>query len=83
MPPRLNPGAGLKTAGPCPEARARYLDTEIGGHVMYLPGAAGDINQFADKTPVDQGGFEEVGRMGRVLADEVIRGLPEMKSLGE
>ena len=40
---------------------------------MFLQGACGDINPFGDKTPVSEGGFEEMERMGYALADEVLR----------
>ena len=40
---------------------------------MFLQGAAGDINPFWDKTPLDEGAFDQVEAMGRAVADEVIR----------
>ena len=40
---------------------------------MFLPGAQGDINPFHDKQPIDQGGFEQVERMGTVIGEEVVR----------
>ncbi len=56
-----------------PGAMARYVKDSIGGQVMFLPGAQGDINPFHDKQPVDEGGFEQVERLGKVIADEVLR----------
>ena len=40
---------------------------------MFLQGAAGDINPFWDKTPPSEGAFEEVEKMGKAVADEVLR----------
>ena len=40
---------------------------------MFMQGAAGDINPFWDKTPPAEGGFEQAEKMGRAVADEVIR----------
>lgn len=45
----------------------------LGGQVMFMQGAAGDINPFWDKTPPAEGGFEQAEKMGRAVADEVIR----------
>ena len=56
-----------------PGAMKRILGDEIGGQIMYLPGASGDINPFWDKTPPDQGAFEQVEKMGRAIADEVLQ----------
>lgn len=56
-----------------PGAFMRVVEDELGGQAMFLQGAAGDINPFWDKTPPAEGGFEQVERMGRAIADEVIR----------
>lgn len=45
----------------------------LGGQVMFMQGAAGDINPFWDKTPPAEGGFEQAEKMGRAVAEEVIR----------
>ena len=39
--------------------------------VVFLQGAAGDLNPFRDKQPVAEGGFEEMERVGALLADAV------------
>ncbi|MCG7852735.1 MAG: neutral/alkaline non-lysosomal ceramidase N-terminal domain-containing protein, partial [Methanosarcinaceae archaeon] len=56
-----------------PGSMTRILEKEIGGQVMYLPGASGDINPFWDKTPPEEGAFEQIEKMGRALSDEVLR----------
>ena len=56
-----------------PGALMRMIEAEIGGQAMFLQGAPGDINPFWDKTPPNEGGFEEVEKMGRAIADEVVR----------
>ena len=55
-----------------PGAMKRILGSEIGGQIMFLQGAAGNINPFWDKTPPDQGAFEQIEKMGRAIADEVV-----------
>ena len=55
-----------------PGAMNRILKEKIGGQIMYLPGASGDINPFWDKTPPDEGAFDQIERMGKALADEVV-----------
>ncbi len=54
-----------------PGAMIRMVKDEIGGQVMFLQGAAGDINPFWDKTSPDEEAFKQVEKMGRVIADEV------------
>jgi len=56
-----------------PGAMKRILKEKIGGQVMYLPGASGDINPFWDKTPPNEGAFEQIEKMGRAIADEVLQ----------
>ncbi|MEE2899107.1 MAG: neutral/alkaline non-lysosomal ceramidase N-terminal domain-containing protein [Gemmatimonadota bacterium] len=56
-----------------PGAFMRMVEAELGGQAMFLQGAAGDINPFWDKTPLDEGAFDQVEAMGRAVADEVIR----------
>ncbi len=56
-----------------PGAMTRRVEETLGGHCLFLQGACGDINPFGDKTPVEEGGFEEMERMGYALADEVLR----------
>ncbi|MEM7367080.1 MAG: neutral/alkaline non-lysosomal ceramidase N-terminal domain-containing protein [Bacteroidota bacterium] len=63
----------LEYSADYPGAMARYVSGQIGGEVMYLPGAQGDINPFEDKQPVAEGGFEQVERLGTVIGQEVVR----------
>lgn len=63
----------LQISADFPGAMARHVEAQSGGLCLFLQGACGDINPFGDKTPLDEGAFEEVERMGRALADEVIR----------
>jgi len=58
----------------------RRVEEEIGGECLFLPGAAGDINPFWDKTPPAEGAFEQVAKMGEVIAEEVLR---VTRNLGE
>ncbi len=63
----------LEYSADYPGALAEYVQNSIGGEVMFLPGAQGDINPFKDKQPVDQDAFGEVKRMGSVIGEEVVR----------
>ena len=63
----------LEYSADYPGAVSRKVSEAIGGQVMYLPGAQGDINPFEDKQPVEQGGFEQVDRLGSEIAKEVQR----------
>ncbi len=56
-----------------PGALTARVEAAIGGQCLFVQGACGDINPFGDKTPVDEGGFEEMQRMGHAVADEVLR----------
>ena len=56
-----------------PGVMKQILGEKIGGQIMFLQGAAGDINPFWDKTPPEQGAFEQIEKMGRAIADEVVR----------
>jgi neutral ceramidase len=49
------------------------VERELGGTCMFLQGAAGDINPYMDKTPLDQNGLEEMRNAGEELAHEVVR----------
>ena len=49
------------------------VEAELGGQAMFLQGAAGDINPFWDKTPPEEGGFEQAEKMGLAVADEAVR----------
>jgi neutral ceramidase len=63
----------LSISADYPGVMMRIIEEGIGGQAMFLPGAQGDINPFWDKTPVDEGGFEQVERMGRAVAEEALR----------
>lgn len=49
------------------------VEAELGGQAMFLQGAAGDINPFWDKTPPEEGGFEEAEKMGLAVGAEAVR----------
>lgn len=63
----------LSISADYPGAMTQRVEENIGGQCLFLQGACGDINPFGDKTPVAEGGFEEMQRMGHALADEVLR----------
>lgn len=56
-----------------PGAMKRMLGDKIGGQIMFLQGAAGNINPFWDKTPPEQGAFEQIEKMAGIIADEVMQ----------
>jgi neutral ceramidase len=64
-----------------PGVLARLLEAETGGQAMFLQGAPGDINPFWDKTPPDEGAFEQTEKMGSALAAEAIRVYREITDL--
>ena len=64
-----------------PGVLARLVDAEIGGQTMFLQGAAGSTNPFWDKTPPDEGAFEQTEKMGSALAEEAIRVYREITNL--
>jgi hypothetical protein len=49
------------------------VESQWAGECLFAQGACGDINPYMDKTPLDQGGLEEMGKTGRALAAEVLR----------
>jgi hypothetical protein len=49
------------------------VEKALGGQCQFIQGAAGDINPFWDKTPPEEGAFEQAEKMGLAIADEVIR----------
>lgn len=63
----------LQISADYPGVFMRLVEETIGGQCMFLQGAAGDINPFWDKTPPSEGAFEEVEKMGKAVADEVLR----------
>jgi neutral ceramidase len=56
-----------------PGVMAKQVEEAQGGMCLFANGACGDINPYWDKTPPDEGAFEEMTRMGKALADEVLR----------
>ena len=56
-----------------PGAMERMLENELGGQVMFLQGADGNLNPFWDKTPPEEGAFDQIEKMGRTIADEVLQ----------
>lgn len=66
-----------------PGVLTRVVEESLGGQCMFLQGAAGNINPFWDKTPPDEGAYEQVAIMGKAVADEVIRVTTEAKLVEE
>ena len=56
-----------------PGAMMKIVEENGGGQVMFLQGAAGDINPFWDKTPLDEGAYDQMQRMGETIGREVVR----------
>jgi hypothetical protein len=54
-------------------AMRREVEAKWSGQCLFAQGACGDINPHMDKTPLDQGGEQEMEKMGRALAAEVLR----------
>jgi len=63
----------LEISADWPGVMMRTVEDELGGVCMFAQGACGDINPFMDKTAPKDGAFEEVAKMGKVLAAEVVR----------
>ena len=52
---------------------ARRIEREYNGALcLFIQGAAGDINPYLDKQPVEQNGFGEAEKMGNALAEVVM-----------
>ncbi|MGD9723807.1 MAG: neutral/alkaline non-lysosomal ceramidase N-terminal domain-containing protein [Pirellulales bacterium] len=45
------------------------VEKELQTKCLFLQGACGNINPYMDKTPLDQGGVEEMRKMGRALGE--------------
>ena len=56
-----------------PGAMNALVERRVGGLAIFLQGAAGDINPFWDKTPLDEGAREQTRRMGEAAGAEVVR----------
>jgi hypothetical protein len=63
----------LEISADYPGAMMAKVESAIGGQVMFVQGAAGDINPFWDKTAPADGGFEQMKKMGETVAAEVLR----------
>ncbi len=56
-----------------PGVMMKTVEAELGGTCMFANGACGDINPFMDKTAPADGAYEEMEKMGKAVAAEVIR----------
>ena len=63
----------LEYSADFPGAMTALVERRVGGQAMFLQGAAGDINPFWDKTPLDEGAWEQMRRMGEGAGAEVVR----------
>jgi hypothetical protein len=62
----------------------RYIEEKLGDPTVcfFMPGAAGDINPFNDKQPVDQNGFGIARQAGEELAVAVLQALEKLPKTG-
>ena len=65
-----------------PGAMAALVEARGGGVPMFLQGAPGDINPFWDKTPPEEGGFEQARMAGERLGHEVLRIRADLEAAG-
>jgi hypothetical protein len=63
----------LNISADYPGVMMETVQRELGGTCIFLQGAAGDINPYMDKTPLDKNGLEEMRKAGEELAHEVVR----------
>lgn len=63
----------LEISADYPGVMKARVEDALGGQCLFLQGAAGDINPFWDKTPPDEGAFEQMTKMGEAVANEAIR----------
>lgn len=70
----------LEISADYPGVFTRLVEEGGGGQCMFLQGAAGNINPFWDKTPPEDGAFEQVAIMGTAVAKEVLRVSSEMST---
>jgi hypothetical protein len=74
---------GLQISADMPATVAKLL-AEVKGPEMltfYTTGTCGDVNHINVNWGVKQGGFDTAARMGIILAAEVLRTLPRMKTV--
>jgi neutral ceramidase len=50
-------------------AASAVVESQLKTKCLFLQGGCGNINPYMDKTPLDQGGIEEMRKMGRTLGD--------------
>jgi neutral ceramidase len=63
----------LQISADYPGVMMAAVEDSLGGVCMFVQGASGDINPYWDKTPPSEGAFEEMTKMGKAVAAEVIR----------
>lgn len=68
----------LEYSADYPGAMMAYVEREAGGQAMFLQGAAGDINPFWDKTPLEEGAYDQMMRLGETVGATVVRMRGEM-----
>lgn len=51
----------------------RTIENDLGAPCLYLQGGCGNINPYADKTPLADGGIAEMRKMGQALAAAAIQ----------
>ncbi len=55
---------------------ARCLKEATGAECIFIQGAAGDINPYLDKTPIQEGGVEAMRGVGREAGQAILAALP-------
>ena len=65
----------LAVSSDYPGAMRQHINAQLGSdvEVFFLQGAAGDINPFQDKQPVDEKGFEVMTQVGEELGEAVLK----------
>ncbi|MEM1245214.1 MAG: neutral/alkaline non-lysosomal ceramidase N-terminal domain-containing protein [Acidobacteriota bacterium] len=62
----------LELSADYPGVMGRRIEETAGGVALFIPGAAGDINPFWDKTPLGEGAFDQVEKAGSALAEAAL-----------
>ena len=52
---------------------APSVEEQLKTKCLFLQGGCGNINPYMDKTPLDQGGVEEMQKMGRALGELLVK----------
>jgi len=63
----------LEISADYPGVMTKTVEQSLGGMCMFANGACGDINPFWDKTSPKDGAYEQMEKMGKAVAAEVIR----------